>query len=96
MSYVLSKRYEMGFPASCTFNDAGFILAVAADVASESHMAAGRCQCASRKRENEPGITLRIFHFPQPLTKMLPNVPATVSPAMLRAAFLYPHLRNQG
>lgn len=32
----------MGFPASCIYNEAGFILAVAADFASESHAAGSR------------------------------------------------------
>lgn len=80
----------MGFPASCIFNEAGFISAVAADFASESHTAGSRkVSVCLQEVGNEPGISLRVSHFPQPLTKMPAGVPATIGPEMLHARCVF-------
>lgn len=81
---------KWGFPASCIFNEAGFILAVAADFASESHTASRKASVLP------PGSGKRawnFFHFPRPLTKMLPNVPATLSPEMLQRCVEKPEVK---
>lgn len=81
----------MGFPASCIYNEAGFILAVAADFASESHAAGSRkvsvCLQEVGKTSLESLCASSTSHSRWP--KMLPGVPATIGPEMLHARCLF-------